>query len=351
MWWRRRASCSPLPVNAWLPALTQIHGAEQAQRLLAQAEARYRTLVAAQPAPEQRALRGHLLNHILPGLALYQVLLDTHGGDQQAALAEIAAAFRTWTEARNRATMRLLRVSPRPFAFFRLGFALRMTQFPKAGWDFAWIENSPQRIAFDSRSCFYLQTLTAYGAPELTASFCQMDDWMAEMLSPGITYRRTQTLARGGECCDFRYEVTKAPAAVAPPLDLELLACPRCRGRLALAGTSETGTLTCATCDRSYQISAGIPHFIEPEALTDLNRRFARLYDWFSWFYRLFSRVAFAYIGMPEEAARREVLDRLEPAGGRVLEVSIGPGVNLPYLVGRPDVGEVHGLDISLGQL
>ena len=113
----------------------------------------------------------------------------------------------------------------------------------------------------------------------------------------------------------------------------------------------ETGTLTCGRCGRAYPIVDGIPHFIEPAALTGLNRRFSWLYDWFSWFYRLFSKVAFAFIGMPEEAARREVLDRLEPGGGRVLEVSIGPGVNLPYLVGRPDVGEVHGLDISLGQL
>ncbi|MDP2990752.1 MAG: class I SAM-dependent methyltransferase [Kiritimatiellota bacterium] len=34
-----------------------------------------------------------------------------------------------------------------------------------------------------------------------------------------------------------------------------------------------------------------------------------------------------------------------------MLEVSVGPGVNLPYLVKRPDVGEVFGLDISPGQL
>ena len=32
-----------------------------------------------------------------------------------------------------------------------------------------------------------------------------------------------------------------------------------------------------------------------------------------------------AVIGMSEERARREILDRLEPGGGRVLEVSIGP--------------------------
>jgi ubiquinone/menaquinone biosynthesis C-methylase UbiE len=54
---------------------------------------------------------------------------------------------------------------------------------------------------------------------------------------------------------------------------------------------------------------------------------------------------------MPEEQARREITDRLDPKGGRVLEVSVGPGVNLPYLVGRPDVGEIYGLDLSPGQL
>jgi ubiquinone/menaquinone biosynthesis C-methylase UbiE len=75
------------------------------------------------------------------------------------------------------------------------------------------------------------------------------------------------------------------------------------------------------------------------------------MYDWFSWGYRLFSRLAFAYIGMKEETGRREITDRLDPQGGKVLEVSIGPGVNLPYIIHRPDVSEVFGLDISLGQL
>ena len=136
---------------------------------------------------------------------------------------------------------------------------------------------------------------------------------------------------------------------------LDLLACPDCRGHLQLEGAPgeaiRAGSLRCPVCARIYPVQDGIPHFIRPEQLTGMNRRFSRVYDWASWGYRAFSRIAFAYIGMTEETARREITDRLEPQGGRVLEVSIGPGVNLPFLIGRADVGEIHGLDISPGQL
>jgi ubiquinone/menaquinone biosynthesis C-methylase UbiE/uncharacterized protein YbaR (Trm112 family) len=136
---------------------------------------------------------------------------------------------------------------------------------------------------------------------------------------------------------------------------LELLACPRCHACLDYSGADEnpiqSGILACYHCKSLYPIEAGIPHFIRPDSLTGSNLRFSRLYNWFSWIYRAFSKIAFAYIGMDEETARREVTDRLDPRGGRVLEVSVGPGVNLPYLINRPDVGEVFGLDISIGQL
>ncbi len=140
------------------------------------------------------------------------------------------------------------------------------------------------------------------------------------------------------------------------PKTLEILACPACHGKLTLAGgfpsaAIQTGDLHCERCNVSYPVVDGIPHFLRPEKLTGYNRRFSHLYDWFSVFYRLFSKLAFAYIGTKEESARREILDRLQPNGGSVLEVSVGPGVNLPYLVHRPDVGEIHGLDISPGQL
>ena len=139
------------------------------------------------------------------------------------------------------------------------------------------------------------------------------------------------------------------PEVPSPPTILPLLACPHCHGTLTQGGGWRA--FECPECSRNYPVVDGIVHFIEPAQLTGQNRRFAHLYDWFSWVYTPSMRATFALIGMTEAKGRRQVLDRLTPRGGRVLEVSIGSGPNLPYLLDRADVGEVHGLDISLGQL
>lgn len=91
---------------------------------------------------------------------------------------------------------------------------------------------------------------------------------------------------------------------------LDLLACPGCHECLDYAGL-----LTCSHFKQEYPIVDGIPHGIEPEAPTDFNRRFARMYNWFSWIYSLFSKVAFAYICMDQATGRREITDQLEPRG------------------------------------
>lgn len=132
---------------------------------------------------------------------------------------------------------------------------------------------------------------------------------------------------------------------------LDVLACPNCAKALVLVPLAGGEGYHCPICQKDYPVVGGIVQFIEQQELSGLNLRLSRAYDLFSWVYRAFSKIAFAYIGMPEDQGRREITDRLEPKGGRVLEVSIGPGVNLPYLVGRPDVGEIYGLDISSGQL
>lgn len=136
---------------------------------------------------------------------------------------------------------------------------------------------------------------------------------------------------------------------------LDLLACPTCHAALTYTGPEvgdiQTGRLACTGCRQTFPVVNGIPQFIQIDNLTGFNRRMSHEYDLFSWVYRAFSRTAFFLIGMSEGDARREIIDRIDPHGGRVLEVSIGPGVNLPYLTNRGDVGDIVGLDISPGQL
>ena len=140
------------------------------------------------------------------------------------------------------------------------------------------------------------------------------------------------------------------------PTSLDLLVCPTCHGKLSLHGTSgngviHTGNLSCPSCQVTFPIQQGIPRFLKEDQLVGFNKTFARLYDWFSWIYSAFSKIGFLFLGTTDSRARQELLSHLEMNGRKVLEVSIGPGVNLPFLLRSPDVGEVFGLDISVGQL
>lgn len=201
---RRRQSPYRGLLAIWLQALTQDHGEWFARYVIAQVQERLRELNLYHRFPAQAALRWHLKNQILPGLALYQVFLKDLG-NKPAALSETEKLFRlaarkaSWPAA-------VLQWVPRPFPVFRrVVRPLLRFGYPASGWDTRWVQNNPRHIAFDMRSCFYLDTLSSYGAPELTPLFCQTDEVMAEAFPPQIGFRRSQTLGRGGECCDFQY--------------------------------------------------------------------------------------------------------------------------------------------------
>jgi hypothetical protein len=67
----------------------------------------------------------------------------------------------------------------------------------------AWLQNDPKAVRFDMKSCFYFDTFSKYGAPELTASFCQVDDLAYGNMSPYIKWQRSKTIGRGATYCDF----------------------------------------------------------------------------------------------------------------------------------------------------
>jgi hypothetical protein len=205
VWLVRRRRGETGDMSAWRQVLIRWHGAEKAPQLTEAVRQRRAVLIEDSSLLENQALREHLKENILPGLALYQVLLQEHAGDQQAALAEVDEAFRAEALPKYRFLLMPLKVLPAPFRFFKLILPQVMKQYPAEGWDIAFVENSDDKVAFNITRCFYLNTLTAYGAPELTAVFCKGDDMMAECFPPGIRFVRPHTLGRGDQVCDFQY--------------------------------------------------------------------------------------------------------------------------------------------------
>ena len=192
----------------WEAELVKTRGKEEGERLAAQVQQRYEELYESRPRYSNQALANHLEDNILPGLALYQVLRED-GCDQPAALAEVDRLEEiTFRESGMNQAMQKIARLPNPFGIFRALQGLIGKMFPKEGWTFIWKENSDRVIAYDCTNCFYLNTLTQYGAPELTPTFCRLDDVMFENV-PFIEWKRTKTLGRGDEVCDFRFEKKK----------------------------------------------------------------------------------------------------------------------------------------------
>lgn len=202
---RRLAAPRRMPfLGLWQRALAGKRGDAEAARLAALAQARYDELYAGRSRLPNRALRIHLERSILPGLALYQTLLE-EGDDRQTALAEMEHVMAS-TVSRLRGLMSFLGRLPKPFAIFRRiePWVIRLG-FPTEGWEMEPVQESEECVAFNVRRCFYLDTLRSFGAPELTPVYCGGDDVVFPALAPAITWERTMTLGRGHDRCDFRW--------------------------------------------------------------------------------------------------------------------------------------------------
>jgi len=137
---------------------------------------------------------------------------------------------------------------------------------------------------------------------------------------------------------------------------LNTLCCPVCKGAVSWPEPSDhdtlsDGMLSCESCRKTFAIEEGIPQFIRAEELVGLNKKHEKLNNLFSHVCTSATKLMFAVCG-GEENARRECLDRLEiRQDAKILEIGIGTGDNLPYLMKRLGGGEIYGLDISQNML
>jgi hypothetical protein len=172
----------------------------------------YHQLVAEAPVPGEAKLGHHLYQNILPGLAIYRALRGA-GLEEKEALAAVDRAFE-FVSRRSRQRMEWIGRSPFLFPLLRRSIKLVMRGYPPSGWDTTWLEIGRDRIRFDMTRCYYFDTLRGLGSPELTAAFCRIDDLIYEGVSPAFAWRRTKTIARGDDRCDFCFERTTRPREI-----------------------------------------------------------------------------------------------------------------------------------------
>ena len=69
-------------------------------------------------------------------------------------------------------------------------------------------DDGPDAVQMDVHWCVWLELARALGVPEACIPNCYSDDLVFPEYfeALGLRYSRTQTLARGGTCCNFRFE-------------------------------------------------------------------------------------------------------------------------------------------------
>ena len=72
-----------------------------------------------------------------------------------------------------------------------------------AGVEAREIETTGGVWRIDMTKCPYHDACVHYGCPELCPCFCDSDDITYNDLHPDLLWRRTRTLGRGNDCCDF----------------------------------------------------------------------------------------------------------------------------------------------------
>ena len=135
-------------LKIWQRALIEKHGEVQGAILAARTQARYEALYNERPHFTHPALRWHLEQYILPGLALYQVL-NKESNEREAVLSEVGSllalgsVFRAFnTSVKLHMFPLKLHMPPLPFALFQRGVRVALLAYPHEGWSIDQIEQS-----------------------------------------------------------------------------------------------------------------------------------------------------------------------------------------------------------------
>lgn len=180
--------------------LSKIKDDSFARQTILDAEERYNQHLASSK-PKSIDQKEMILQRVLPLLSIYQSL-KCQSIDQEEAILIIEILLKeTFFSSQLSGIQFLNRLFPDPFPLIKpaLRIMMRFSDLP-AGQEI--MQDDQNFFAINVYQCFINDTLKKLDAPELTTVFCASDDWLSAAMTK-IEWRRTQTLGRGGEKCDF----------------------------------------------------------------------------------------------------------------------------------------------------
>lgn len=149
------------------------------------------------------AVRKHFDTNMLPAIALYKSMQE-HSLSPAEAKASVGRIMHSIVAEKAETSNGFTRL-PFAYSLFRLAAPKVLAKgFPAAGWDMRMKQHDKECTAFNCHRCIYVDTTKALSCPELCELFCQNDDIKFGAFAPRIIFKRTQTLATGGTCCDFQ---------------------------------------------------------------------------------------------------------------------------------------------------
>jgi len=170
------------------------------QDVQADVYARMRELIEEERAWCDKGNYAHMAQ-ILTSIALYEVL-QAHGASEEEAYRAVSEEM--WAFLDPSGMQRLARwrfFLPLMKRVVPLGFS----HGSGAGWRYTWHKDDPkERFSFECNECLYAKVLGSRGLMKLGAMCCHADIINYGQL-PFTDFVRTQTLCRGGDCCDFLF--------------------------------------------------------------------------------------------------------------------------------------------------
>ena len=181
---------------------------EQAARMLKTAERRYDDLCQNHK-DYPKALRHHTVTNIFPAMGVFDALL-AEGFSREEAAEELMQLFGEAMEA-PAAMLRkvarfpgLYRKMPKIFVKF-----VGKQYGPDAGFGVRFYDLGADHAKLDVVECPYCRVCRELGYPEIIPVFCYSDDIVYGNMHPKLKWNRTQTIGRGGNCCDFDIKLLK----------------------------------------------------------------------------------------------------------------------------------------------